>query len=75
MKMKTCLEHSAESCGQLNLTDAEHVKYCVHLWDELCLSSNVLLQQFPQELKVVQTGVNPMCNQFLQIYESSPVQL
>ena len=73
--METFLEHSAESCGQLNLTDAEHVKHRVHLRDELCLSSYELLQQFLQEQKVIQTEVDRMYNQFLQTYELRTVQL
>ena len=73
--METCLEQRAESCGLLKLADAEYMKHCMHLWDKLCLSSDELLQQFPQERKVVQIEVDRMCNQFLQIYESNPVQL
>ena len=72
---ETCLEQSTESYGQLNLADSEHVKHRVHLWDKLCLSSDKLLQQFPQERKVVQTEADRMCNQFLQIYELIPLQL
>ena len=66
--METCLEQSAESCEQLNLADAEHVKHRIHLREDLCLSSEELLQQFRQEREVVQTEVDCMCNQFLQIY-------
>ena len=68
-------EQSAESWGQLNLSDSEHVKHRVHLRDELSLASDELLRQFPQKRKVVQINVNHKCNQFLQIYESIPVQL
>ena len=76
IKTETCLEKSAESCGQSNSAVAKHVKHCVHLRNELCLSSDELPQQFSQERKDVQTEVDRMlCNQFLQIYESSPIQL
>ena len=60
---------------QLNLADAGHLKHHVHLKDELCLSSDEFLQQFKQERQIVQTEVNRMYNQFLQIFESSLVQL
>ena len=62
IETETCLEQRTKSCGQLNLADAEHVKHCVHLRDKLYLSSNELLQQFPQERKVVQSEVDSMCN-------------
>ena len=73
--MKICLEQSAESCEKLHLADSEHVKHRVLLLDELCLSSDEFLQQFPPERKVLQAEVERMCNQFLQIYELRPVQL
>ena len=72
--MRNILEQSAESYEQFSLADSEHVKHRMHLRDELCLSSDEHLQQFLQERKVVQNEVDQMCNQFLPIYESSPVQ-
>ena len=74
-EMETCLGQRAKSCEQLNLADSEYMIHRMHLREQLCLSSDEPLQQFPQEQNIIQIEVDRMCNQFLQIYESNPVQL